>query len=119
MAIFRYEIYKYIVMKRSIVLSLMLIFSTLIYAQQKVNFTLHNSGLKSISLKIPGVMNPNLSPISDSGVSLKLGQKIFYKKKRKAFLLIEVDESYEGKRVDVAELLKAFKRKKKQLKQVN
>jgi len=46
-----------------------------------VSFTLRNSSLKSIPLKIPGVMNPNLSPDSNSVVSLKIGQKIFFRHK--------------------------------------
>jgi len=82
---------------------------TAVCAQERVNFTLHNSGLKSIPLKILGVMYPNLSPLSDSGVALSIGQKVFYKKKRKNFLLLVVDESYEGQKIDVAKLVKQKK----------
>jgi hypothetical protein len=59
--------------------------------------TFHNGSLKSIPLNIPGVMNPNLFPISDSGVTLEVGQKVFYfpnGKKGKKELLFEVDDTF-------------------------
>jgi hypothetical protein len=59
--------------------------------------TFHNGSLKSIPLNIPGVMNPNLSPRSDSGVTLEVGQKVFYfpnGKKGKKELLFEVDDTF-------------------------
>ena len=59
--------------------------------------TFHNGSLKSIPLNIPGVMNPNLFPISDSGVTLEVGQKVFYfpnVKKGKKELLFEVDGTF-------------------------
>jgi hypothetical protein len=72
-----------------------------------LNFTLHNSSLKSIPLIIPNVMNPNLSPLSNSGVSLKLGQEIFYKKGSERILLLRVDESIQnGDKIDVAKLVR-------------
>ncbi len=58
-----------------------------------VSFTLRNETLKSIPLIIPGVMNPNLSPQSNSGVRLKIGQEIKYKKGGRAHLLLIVDNS--------------------------
>jgi hypothetical protein len=42
-------------------------------------------------------MNPNLFPISDSGVTLEVGQKVFYfpnVKKGKKELLFEVDGTF-------------------------
>ena len=48
--------------------------------ERYVSITLRNETLKSIPLIIPGVMNPNLSPQSNSGVRLKIGQEIKYKK---------------------------------------
>ncbi|MBU6169306.1 MAG: hypothetical protein KGQ86_09715 [Bacteroidetes bacterium] len=45
---------------------------------QAIPMTFHNGSLKSIPLQIPSVMNPNLSPLSDSGVDLEVGQKVFY-----------------------------------------
>jgi hypothetical protein len=64
---------------------------------QNIPMTFHNGSFKSIPLIIPGVMNPNLSPFSNSGVSLDIGQKVYFfpdgKKKSKAFLFI-VDTTF-------------------------
>jgi len=38
-------------------------------------------------------MNPNLSPFSDSGVDLVVGQEILFKEKGKRYLLLKVDSS--------------------------
>ena len=59
-----------------------------------IPLTLVNSSNTPIPLIIPGVMNPNLSPQSRSGVALELGQKIFYKKGLKKILLLQVDGSF-------------------------
>ena len=70
------------------------LFFLVIGKSQTIPMTFHNGSLKSIPLNIPGVMNPNLSPISDSGVTLEVGQKVFYfpnGKKGKKELLFEVD----------------------------
>ncbi len=75
-----------------------------------VPFTLRNNSGKSIFLKIPGVMNPNLSPMSNSGVDLAVGQKIFFFHKGKKYLLLEVDKSFEGKTIKVNELIKERKK---------
>jgi len=73
-----------------------------------INFTLSNTSAKSIPLIIPTVMNPNLSPFSDSGVDLAVGQEIFFKQKGKRYLLLKVDDSInEGDKIDVSELLKS------------
>lgn len=83
-----------------------------------VSFTLHNSSARSIPLRIPGVMNPNLSPFSDSGVSLEVGQKIyFYPKNKKTRLgekqiLLIVSEDLAEQRLDVADLIKEKKKTK-------
>lgn len=72
-----------------------------------INFILHNPSLNSISLVIPGVMNPNLSPLSNSGVALKIGQKIFYKKGEKEYLLLTVDDNIKkGDKINVVDLIK-------------
>ena len=74
--------------------------------EQYVSFTLRNETLKSIPLIIPGVMNPNLSPQSNSGVRLKMGQEIKYRKGLSARKLLTVDETIkEGEVVLVGELL--------------
>jgi len=56
-----------------------------------ISFTLSNTSAKSIPLIIPNVMNPNLSPFSDSGVDLVVGQEILFKEKGKRYLLLKVD----------------------------
>lgn len=76
-----------------------------------VNLTFHNGSLASIPLVIPGVMNPNLSPMSDSGVTLAFGQKVFFKEKRKSYLLFEVDGTFQnGDRLEIQDLIKARKK---------
>ena len=51
-------------------------------------------------------MNPNLSPFGTSGVGLKVGQEVLFKEKGKKYIFFIVDQSYEGKKIDVAEKLK-------------
>ena len=75
-----------------------------------VPFTLRNNGSKSIPLKIPGVMNPNLSPFSNSGVDLKVGQKIYFTYKRKKYLLLEVTNDLDGKTLIVNKVIKERKK---------
>lgn len=71
-----------------------------------IAFTLSNRSLKSIPLIIPGVMNPNLSPLSVSGVTLQLGQEIFFRHRGQQKLLFTVNEEIkEGQKIDVAELI--------------
>ncbi len=76
--------------------------------------------MKSIPLIIPGVMNPNLSPMSSSGVDLKVGQKILFKYKGKREVLLVVTEDLADTKLNVKELLKKRikeldnKKKKKQ-----
>jgi len=73
-----------------------------------INFTLSNTSAKSIPLIIPNVMNPNLSPFSNSGVDLAIGQEIFFKQNGKRHLLFKVnDDIKEGDKIDVPELLKS------------
>ena len=79
--------------------------------RQKVSFYLTNESLKSIPLIIPDVMNPNLSPKSSSGVTLRMGQKIYFKKKLKRYLLLEVTDAIaDGQQIEVSQLIN--KRKK-------
>ncbi len=80
-------------------------------SKETVNFTLHNSSLKSIPLVIPNVMNPNLSPVSNSGVSLEMGQKIYYRKGLSKILILTVDENIKsGDKIDVAKLVANIKK---------
>ncbi len=79
-----------------------------------VPFTLRNNSLKSIPLKIPGVMNPNLSPMSNSSVDLCVGQEIFCEIDGKKVLLLTVTEDLKDKTLKVDELIRD---KRKELKE--
>lgn len=71
-----------------------------------VSFTLRNGSLKDIPLYIPNVMNPNLSPKGNSGVTLKVGQEIFFKYRSKRRILLIVDTSLNGEVLQVQDLIK-------------
>jgi len=87
--------------------------STTFKKKESVTFTLRNNRPVSIPLIIPGVMNPNLSPFSRSGVQLVYGQEILFKEKGKRYILLVVDEQIaEGDVIDVGQLLK--KRRKEE-----
>jgi hypothetical protein len=81
---------------------------------QAIPMTFHNGSLKSIPLNIPGIMNPNLSPLSNSGIELEPGQKIFYfpnGKKGKKELLFEVDNTF--RKDTILQINEIIKQKKK------
>ena len=87
----------------------LLIITALLFAISTVDavpFKLKNNRLFSIYLEIPGVMNPNLSPMSVSGVDLAVGQKIYYYEKGKRIELLTVDESLRDAKIDVGKLIK-------------
>jgi len=71
-----------------------------------IGFTLANRSLKSIPLQIPGVMNPNLSPMSNSGLSLAVGQEVFFFEGKKKHLLLVVRPEFEGQTLIVDDLIK-------------
>lgn len=73
-------------------------------ATPSVAFNLINSGFRSIALEIPGVMNPNLSPKSRSGVRLDYGQEILFKGR---VLLTVGPELEPGTDLDVRALIRA------------
>ena len=77
------------------------------------SFTLKNKGDKSIPLLIPNVMNPNLSPDSESGVNLKVGQQILFKSGFKKYVLLTVDENINNG--DVLNVLELLAQRKKEL----
>ena len=85
---------------------------------QNIAMTFHNGSFHSIPLVIPGVMNPNLSPKSNSGVSLDVGQKIYFfpngKKKNKA-LLLTVNTHI--KKDSILEIDEIIKRRKQELRE--
>ena len=69
-------------------------------------FYLLNTTAQAIPLKIPGIMNPNLSPFSKSGVDLPIGQKILLSVAGKDLLLLTVSDSIpKGAQVNVADLI--------------
>jgi len=90
------------------------LFFLVIGKSQAIPMTFHNGSLKSIPLNIPGIMNPNLSPLSDSGVTLETGQKVFYfpnGKKGKKELLFEVDNTF--RKDTILQIDELIKQKKK------
>ncbi len=91
---------------RILIIGLILSLATFGLNAQSASFKLKNNTAKSIPLKIPGVMNPNLSPFSTSGVDLKIGQKIFFKYKGKKHLLLMVSKEQDGQHVIVNKLIK-------------
>ena len=79
--------------------------------EEYVTISLLNSSATSIPLIIPGVMNPNLSPYSTSGVRLKMGQEVLFKVRGRKYILFIVDESIEeGDKIQVSTLLKQRKK---------
>ena len=75
-----------------------------------ISFTLRNETAQSIPLIIPGVMNPNLSPFSNSGVSLKIGQQINFRQGLKTYTLLTVSPAIEeGAVLEIGALLKEKK----------
>ena len=73
---------------------------------RSVNLTFRNNSLRSIPLQIPGVMNPNLSPRSNSGVTLEGGQEIYFKYRGRKTLLLRICDEKPGEVVLVNELIK-------------
>ena len=72
-----------------------------------VSFTLRNNTLQSIPLVIPSVMNPNLSPKSNSGVYLRYGQKVYLRRGVSKKLILTVDETIrEGALIDVDSIIR-------------
>jgi hypothetical protein len=69
------------------------------------DLTFKNTSLRSISLEIPGVMNPNLNPLSTSGVSLSAGQKVFFKYKGKRELLLVITSQKNGDVIIINDLI--------------
>lgn len=78
-------------------------------SKERITFTLRNNSLKSIPLIIPGVMQPNLSPFSNSGVNLKVGQKILFKYRGKRRLLLKVTPELDGDTLNIPKLIKEQK----------
>ena len=70
-----------------------------------ISFFLINPTNQPIPLRIPGVMNPNLSPNSESRVNLTIGQEIFLNKLgRRKRVLVVTDDIKNGQKIDVSRL---------------
>ena len=91
---------------KSLLITLILSASCTFLLEAGIPFTLRNNGLTAIPLEIPGVMNPNLSPMSNSGVELAIGQKIYFTYLGERCLLLEVDEALANTTVDVRKLIR-------------
>lgn len=76
---------------------------TLVPGEAKLTF--ENQSNVSIPLQIPGVMNPNLSPKSKSGVTLKKGQEVFFKYKGKKTILLKIKDEKDGDILIINELI--------------
>jgi hypothetical protein len=61
-----------------------------VYTDTYYDFNFRNNSIKSVPLLIPGVMNPNLSPMSTSGISLKDGQEVFFFHNKRKYILLTV-----------------------------
>lgn len=73
------------------------------------NFILVNSSAEPLPLIIPGVMNPSLSPYSESRVLLANGQGIYYRKGVKKQLLLVIGEHLkENTKIDMAILFSQY-----------
>lgn len=97
----------------SVLIALLIISNVATQAQKttqtdpkSVSVTFLNKSLTSIPLRIEGVMNPNLSPMSSSGVTAAEGTRVYYRKKGKDVLVFTFTEEYNDTEVIVDELLK-------------
>jgi len=78
--------------------------------------TFHNGSFPPIYLNIPGVMNPNLVPKSNSGVSLDAGQIVYFfpnGKKGKKEVLFTVSPTW--KKDTILQIDKIIRLRKKSL----
>jgi hypothetical protein len=100
------------------VLFVVLVFNCHDTFAQDINLTFHNGSLQSISLEIPSVMNPNLNPLSNSGITLKIGQNVYFYpngRSKKRALLFTVDETFVQNQV--LEIDELIDKRKKELKE--
>jgi hypothetical protein len=95
---------------------LFLVFAPFLSFSQNIPMTFHNGSFLSIYLSIPGVMNPNLSPKSNTGVSLEVGQVVYFflkGKNSKKEILFTVSSSW--KKDTILQIDKIIKLRKKEL----
>ncbi len=84
---------------------------------QNIPMTFHNGSFFPIYLSIPGVMNPNLLPKSNSGVSLDAGQVVYFfpnGKNGKKEILFKVSPTW--KRDTILQIDEIIKTRKKSYK---
>ena len=96
---------------------LILVFVPFLAFTQNIPLKIHNGSFRFIYLSIPGVMNPNLVPKSDSEISLDVGQVVYffpYGKNGKREILFTVNSSW--KRDTILEIDEIIKVRKKALK---
>ncbi len=60
------------------------------------DLTIKNNSLFSVPAEIPGVMNPNFSPMSTSGVRLEKGQVVYFRHRGKREVLLVIDQEKDG-----------------------
>jgi hypothetical protein len=80
---------------------------------QNIPMTFHNGSFFSIYLSIPGIMNPNLYPKSNSGVSLNAGQVVYFFPNGKKEILFKVSPTW--KRDTILPIDQIIKIRKKSL----
>jgi hypothetical protein len=96
---------------------LFLVFAPFLAFAQNIPLKIHNGSLKFIYLSIPGVMNPNLVPKSDSEISLDVGQIVYffpYGKNGKREVLFTVSASW--KKDTILQIDEIIKVREKELK---
>jgi hypothetical protein len=64
--------------------------------REAVGLTIRNAGLLSLRIDIPGVMQANFSPMSDSGATLQRGQELYFQYRGKRTLLTRIDTQKPG-----------------------
>jgi hypothetical protein len=72
---------------------------------RSVDLTFRNASARSIPLQIPGVMNPNLSANSNSGVELEGGQEVFFTYRGRKTLLLRICNEKAGDTILVNEVI--------------
>ncbi len=75
------------------------------FSVSAVDLSFENRSSVSIPLQIPSVMNPNLSPRSSSGVTLRKGQEVFFNYQGKKTLLLKIDHEKDGDVVVIDQLI--------------
>jgi hypothetical protein len=97
---------------KKVILTLSILFAVLPYVYG-VPVTLRNNSLKSIPLIIPGVMNPNLSPLSNSGADLPEGQKIYALIDGEEVEILTITPELKNQKIIINKLIKKVKKDRK------